>query len=166
MSQYFPKPYQPFGGGINVKIDLSNYATKGDIKNISHIDTSSFALKSNLAGLINEVDQSDIEKLVPVPVDLSKLSDVVKNDAVKKAVYDKLVGKVNNIDTSRFVLKTKYETDKTEFENKIPDTTGLVKKTNYNVKITKIQGKIPSISGLATNAALPAVKDKYLLLVI
>ena len=69
MSQYFPKPYQPFGGGINVKVDLSNYATKGDIKNISHIDTSSFTLKSNLAGLKNEVDQSDIEKLVPVPVD-------------------------------------------------------------------------------------------------
>ena len=167
MSQYFPKPYQPFGGGINVKVNLSNYATKGDIENISHIDTSSFALKSNLAaGLKNKADQSDIEKLVPVPVDLSKLSDVVKNDAVKKAVYDKLVGKVNNIDTSRFVLKTKYETDKTEFENKILDTTGLVKKTDYNVKITKIEGKIPSISGLATNAALPAVKDKYLLLVI
>ena len=76
------------------------------IKNILHIDTSSFALKSNLASLKTEVDKLDIDKLVPVPVDLSKLSDVVKNDVVKKDVYDKLVAKVNSIDTSRFVLKT------------------------------------------------------------
>ena len=105
MSQYFPKPYEPFGGDINVKVDLSNYATKTDIKNIAHIDTSSFALKSNLAGLKTEVDKLDIDKLVPVPVDLSKLSDVVKNDVVKKTAYDKLVTKVNSIDTSTFVLK-------------------------------------------------------------
>ena len=83
MSQYFPKPYEPFGGDINVKVDHSNYATKADIKNISHVDTSSFALKTNLANLKTEVDQLDINKLAPVPVDLSKLSDVVKNDVVK-----------------------------------------------------------------------------------
>ena len=160
MSQYFPKPYEPFGGDINVKVDLSNYATKTDIKNISHIDTSSFALKSNLASLKTEVDKLDIDKLVPVPVDLSKLSDVVKNDVVKKAAYDKLVAKVNSIDTSGFVLKTKYDTDKSELENKIPDTSGLVKKTDYNAKITEIEGKIPSISGLATNAALTTVENK------
>ena len=112
MSQYFPKPYEPFGGDINVKVDLSNYATKTDIKNIAHIDTSSFALKTNLASLKTEVDKLDIDKLVPVPVDLSKLSDVVKNDVVKKDVYDKLVTKVDNIDTSGFALKTKYDTDK------------------------------------------------------
>ena len=128
MSQYFPKPYEPFGGGINVKADLSNYATKADIKNISHDDISNFALKTNLATLKTEVDKLDIDKLVPVPVDLSKLSDVVKNDVVKKDVYDKLVTKVNNIDTSGFVLKTKYDTDKSELKNKIPDTSGLVKK--------------------------------------
>ena len=87
MSQYFPKPYEPFGGDINVKVDLSNYATKADIKNISHVDTSSFALKTNLANLKTEVDKLDIDKLVPVPVDLSKLSDVVKNYVVKKTVY-------------------------------------------------------------------------------
>ena len=111
MSQYFPKPYEPFGGDINVKVDLSNYATKTDIKNISHIDTSSFALKSNLASLKTEVDKLDIDKLVPVPADLSKLRDVVKNDVVKITVYDKLVAEVNSIDTSRFVLKTMYNTD-------------------------------------------------------
>ena len=122
ISLYFPKPYEPFGGDINVKVDLSNYATKADIKNISHVDTSSFTLKTNLANLKTEVDKLDIDKLVPVPVDLSKLSDVVKNDVVKKDVYDKLVTKVNNIDTSGFVLKTKYDTDKSELENKIPDT--------------------------------------------
>ena len=91
MSQYFPKPYEPFGGDINVKVDLSNYATKTDIKNISHVDTSSFALKSNLASLKTEVEKLNIDKLGPVPADLSKLSDVVKNDVVKKAAYDKLV---------------------------------------------------------------------------
>ena len=78
MSQYFPKPFRSFGGNINVKVDLSNYATKADIKNISHVDTSSFALKTNLANLKTEVDKLGIEKLAPVPVDLSKLNDVVK----------------------------------------------------------------------------------------
>ena len=86
MSQYFPKPYEPFGGDINVKVGLSNYATKADIQNISHVDTSSFAWKSNLASLRTEVDKLDIDKSVPVPVDLSKLSDLVKNDVVKKDV--------------------------------------------------------------------------------
>ena len=83
MSKYYPKPYKPFGRGIKVKVDLSNYATKSDIKNISHADTSSFALKTNLANLKTEVDKLDIDKLVPVPVDLSKLSDAVKNDVAK-----------------------------------------------------------------------------------
>ena len=84
MIQYFPKPYEPFDGDIDVKVNLSNYATKADIKNISHVDTSSFAVKSNLASLKTEIDKLDIDKLVPVPVDLSKLSDVVKNDVAKK----------------------------------------------------------------------------------
>ena len=83
MSQYFPKPYERFGGDINVKVDLSNSATKTDTKNISHIDTSSFALKSNLPGLKIEVDKLDIDKVVPVPVNLSKLSDLVKHDVKK-----------------------------------------------------------------------------------
>ena len=142
MSQYFPKPYEPFGGDINVKVDLSNYATKADIKNISHVDTSSFALKTNLATLKTEVDKLDIDKLVPVPVDLSKLSDVVKNNVVKKDVYNKLVTKVNvipvnNIDTSKFALKTKYDTDKSELENKIPDLVVLLKRLIIILKSLK-----------------------------
>ena len=129
MSQYFPKPFNShFGDSIKVKIDLSNYATKTDIKNISHVDTSSFALKTNLASLKTEVDKLGIDKLAPVPVDLSKLSNVVKNNVVGKAVYDKLAAKVNNIDTSDFVLKTKYDTDKTELEKKIPNVTDFVRK--------------------------------------
>ena len=105
MSQYFPKPYEPFGGDINVKADLSNYATKTDLKNVSHIDVSSFALKSNLVSLKTEVGKLDINKLVPIPADLSKLSNVVKNDVVKKTEYNKLVTKVDNIDTINFVKK-------------------------------------------------------------
>ena len=95
-----------------------------------------------------------------VPVDLSKLSDVVKNDVIKKVVYDKLVTKVNNYTTSGFALKTKYDTDKSELEHKIPDTSGLVKKTDYNAKITKIEGKIPDISNLAVKTALTTVENK------
>ena len=117
ISKFYPEPSETFGRDINVTVDLSSYATKADIKNISHVDTSSFALKTNLANLKTEVDKLYIDKLVPVPVDLSKLSDVVKNDVAEKTVYDKLVAKVNNIDTSGFVLKTKYNTDKTELEN-------------------------------------------------
>ena len=78
MSQYFPKPFKSFGGNINVKVDLSNYATKTDLKNVTHVDTPSFALKTNLANLKAEVDKLDIEKLV---------KNLVKNDAVKKTVY-------------------------------------------------------------------------------
>ena len=88
---------------------------------------------------------------MPVPVDLSKLSDVVKNDVVKKTVYDKLVAKVN--------AKTRYDTDKSELENKIPDTSGLVKKTDYNTKINEIEGKIPDISNLAAKTALTTVEN-------
>ena len=84
MIQYFSKPFRSFGGNINVKVDLSNYTTKTDLKNLTHVDTSSFALKTYLASLKTDVEKLDIDKLAPVPVDLSKLSDVVKNDVVKK----------------------------------------------------------------------------------
>ena len=101
MSQYFPKPSN-HNENIKVEIDLSNYATKSDIKDITHVDTN-FALKTNLANLKAEVDKLDIDKLVPIPADLNKFSNVVKNDLVKKVDYDKLVTKVNNTDTSDFV---------------------------------------------------------------
>ena len=84
-SQYFPKPFRHFEGNINVKVDLSNYATKTDLKNVTHFNTSNFALKTHLASLKTEVDKLDIDKLVPVPVDLSKLSYAVKNDVLKKS---------------------------------------------------------------------------------
>ena len=167
MSLYFPKLYEPFAGDINVKVDLSSYATKTDIKNISHVDTSSFALETNLANLITEVDKLDIDKVAPVPVDLSKLSDVVKSDVVKKTVYDKLVARINSIDTSGFLLKTKYDTDKSEIENKITNTSDVVKKTDFNVKITEIDRKIPHVSSLATKSTLKLqLKIKYLILAI
>ena len=105
MSEYFPKPLN-HKENIKVEIDLYNYATKADIKNITHVDTSDFALKTNLANLKTEVDKLDIDKLVPIPNDLSKLSNVVKNNVVKKTVYNKLLAKVDNIDTNDFVLKT------------------------------------------------------------
>ena len=156
MNQYFPEPFRSFGGNINVKVDVSNYATKTDLKNVTHVEFSSFALKINLASLKTEVDKLNIDKFAPVPVDLSKLNDVVKNDVVEKAVYDKLVTKVNNIDTRDFLLKTKYETDKTELEKKIPDASNLVKKT----KLSKLEKKIPDVSSLATKTALTAVENK------
>ena len=156
MSQYFPKPFKSFGGNINVKVDLSNYATKTDLKNVTHVDTSRFALKTNLANLKTEVERLDIDKLVPVPVDLSQLSDVVKDDVVKKGVYHKLVAKVNNIDTSVFVLKTKYQTDKKGLEKEIPNVANFVKKT----KLTELENKIPDVSNLATKTALTVVENK------
>ena len=80
MSQYFPKLFRSFGRNINVKVDLSNYATKTDLKDVTYVDTLSFALKTNLASLKTEVAKLDIDKLVPVPMGLSKLSNVVKNE--------------------------------------------------------------------------------------
>ena len=102
---------------------------------MTHTDTSSFALKTNLANSKTEADKLDSDKLVAIPIDLSKLSDVVKMMLLKKTVYDQLVAKVNNIDTRDFVLKAKYQTDKTEIENKIPDTSGLVKKHTTILKL-------------------------------
>ena len=144
MSQNFPE------------VDLSNYATKTDLNDISHIDVSSNALKSYLAGLKTEVDKLDIDKLTPVPIDLPKLSNVVKSDVVKKTEYDKLVSKVNGIDTTNFVSKTKYKKDGSNFEDKISkidkkilDVSDLVKKS----ALTAVESKIPDISGLARKYA-------------
>ena len=145
MSQYFPKPYEAFSGDINVKVDLSNYETKADIKNISHIDTSSFALKTNLANLKTEVDKLDIDKLKPLPDDVSKLSNVVTNEVVKK---------------------TDYNTKITEIENKIPDTSNLATKA----ALTTVKNEIPDTSSLVKRLIiiLKSLKEKvkFLILVI
>ena len=119
MSEYFSKPYKSHGSDIKVKLDLSNYATKTDLKNVTHVDVSSFASKANLASLKTEVDKIDADKLKTVPVDLAKLSNVVKNEIVKKAEYNSLKTKVYNIDTTHFVSRTKYEKDGSDFEDKI-----------------------------------------------
>ena len=162
---------------------MLNYSTKTDLKNATGVDTSKFVKKvdlanlkydvdkldiidklknvsTNLNNLESKVDKTDVDKLVPVPVDLSKLSDVVKNHVVKKDVYDKLITKVNSTDTSGFVLKSKYDTDKSELKSKIPDTSGLVRKTNYDAKIAEIEGKIPDVSNLSTKTALTTVENK------
>ena len=114
-----------------------------------------------MASLKTEADKLDIDKLTPVPVDLSKLSDLVKNDVVKKTEYDKLVAKVNNIDTTGFILKTTYHAGKPDLEKKIPDTSDTIPdKTDLNAKITEMENKIHSITGLATNSTLTAVENK------
>ena len=111
----------------------------------------------DFTNLKSEVDKWDIGKLETTPVDLSKPSDVVENDVVENT-------KVNATDTSGFVVKTHFNTDKSgrekkikDADKKIRDTCGLVKKTDYNAKITEIEGKIPSITELATTSALNAV---------
>ena len=114
-----------------------------------------------------DLDELDVDKLKTVPVDLSKLSNVVDNDVVKKNCVCKLVPQVNAICTNRFVLKTHYNTDKSGLEKKIHDTSKkiidasrLVIEPDYNAKITDIEGKIPRITGLAATAALNAVNNK------
>ena len=136
MSEYFLKSFRRFGRNINFKVDLSNYTTKTDLRNVTHVDTSGFALKTNLANLKAEVDKLDVDKLAPVPLDLSKLSDVVKN-VVKKTVYEtELENKIPDISN----LATK--TELTAVENKIPNVSNLVNKTDYNTKVTEIENKL------------------------
>ena len=139
------------------------------MKNVTHVDVSSFASKTNLVNLKTEVDKSDIAKVTPVPDDLAKLSNVVKNGVVKKTICDNLVTKIDNTDTTGFVSKAKYDTDKSDLEKKISDaenkaTSGLVKKTDYSFKTTEIENKIPSISGLVTktdyNTKINEIKKK------
>ena len=158
MSTYYP-PYKSSINNIKVELDLANYATKDDVKNITHVDVSSFASKPNLAALKTEVDKIDADKLKIVPVDLDKLSNVVDNDVVRKTDYktkvtsietqiagltkntvDNLadITKLKAIDTNSFFLKTKLTSDVTTLENKI-DT---------------VDKKKSDISGLATKASL------------
>ena len=173
MSNYFP-PYNNSGENIKVELDLSNYGTKDDVKNITHVDTSSYPLKTNLAALKTEVDNIDTDELKTVPNDLAKLSNVVKNDVVKKTEYNTLKNKVDAIDTSGFVTRTKFTTDTNalddkidKIEKKIPDISGLATKSSVTRLITeqedytdKVKKKIPDISGLASKTELTAVENK------
>ena len=173
MIQYFP-PYNNSSENIKVELDLSNYATKKDMKDITHVDTSSYALKTNLAALKTEVDKIDTDKLKTVPDDLAKLSNVVKNDVVKKTTYNTLKNKVDAIDTSGFVTRTKFTTDTNalddkidKVEKKIPDISGLATKSSVTRLITeqkdytdKVKKKIPDISGLASKTESTDVENK------
>ena len=143
MSQYFPKPYELFGGDINVKVDLSNYATKPDLQNVSHVDVSSFTLKSNLFSLKTEVDKLDINKLTPVPNDLAKLSNVVKNDVAKKAEYNANNASIQKILKQGSGVARKNDLD--AVENKISIVSGFHLTAVFNSKITKVENKVPSL---------------------
>ena len=159
MSTYYP-PYKSSSSNVKVELDLTNYATKTDLKNITPVDVSSFASKTNLAALKTEVDKIDVDKLKTAPVDLAKLTNAVENDLVKKTVYNTKVTSIENkisgltkntvdnladitklkaIDTNSFVIKTKLTSYVTTLENKkdtvdkrIPDISGLATKTSLN----------------------------------
>ena len=120
MSQYFP-PNRSSRSNIKVELNLSNYAKKSDLKNVTHVDVSCFALKTNLSSLKTEVDKLGNDELTPLPDDLAKLSNVVKDDLVKKTEYTKLVSKVNGTDTTNFVSTTKYENGGSDLEKNISD---------------------------------------------
>ena len=164
-SQYYP-PYKSSSNNIKVELDLSNYATKKDMNDITHVDASGFASKTNLAALKTEVDKIDADKLKTVPVDLSKLSNVVNNDVVEKTDYNTKVTNIESqiagvtkntldnlgditklkaLDTSHFVLKTKLASDVTTLENKT-DTVekkteigGLATKTSLNYYLQTVE---------------------------
>ena len=135
MSKYFP-PYNNSSEDIKVELDLSNYTTKKDVKDITHIDASGFVSKTNLAALKTEVDKIDTDKFKTVPDDLAKLSNVVKNDVVKKTDFNTLKSKVDSIDVSKYVGRTKYETDG---------------KAIYD-KIDTVEKKIPVLNDFVTTA--------------
>ena len=158
MIQYFP-PYGSSAENVKVQLDLTNYTTKNDPKNITHVDVSSYASKTNLAALKTKVDKIDTDKLKTVPNDLAKLSNVVKNDVVKKTDYNTLKSKVDGIDVSKYVERTKYETDGKALydkidvvEKKIPVLTDFV-----TTALTTVENKIPDVSTLATKTSLSSL---------
>ena len=139
MTTYYP-PYKTSSNNVKVELDLSNYATKNDLKNITHVDVSSFACKTNLAALKTEVDKIDTYKLKTAPTDLAKLTNAIENDLVKKTVYNtkvtsieaQLAGLTKNtvdnladitklkaIDTNSFVTRTKFSADTNALDDKI-----------------------------------------------
>ena len=136
---YYP-PYESSSNNIKVELDLSNYATKSDLKNITHVDVSSFASKTNLGALKTEVDKIDTDKLKTAPTDFAKLTNAIENDLVKKTVYNTKVTRIETqtagltkntvdnladitklkaIDTNSFVTRTKFSADTNAFNDKI-----------------------------------------------
>ena len=161
MSQYFPKAYEPFGGDIKVRVDLSNYAIKADMKNMTHVDTSSFALKTNSTSLKTEVDKLDIDKLKSLPNNLSKIkTEIDKLDTGKLVTVPVDLSKLTNVVKNEIVKENEYTAKIKSIEDKIPDISNLATKTSLNTKINEVKNEIPSISGLATNSALTAVENK------
>ena len=161
MSKYFPKPYEPFDGDINARVDLSNYAKKKDIENITHIDISGFALKINLANLKTEVDKLDTDKLSNLPNNLNNLrNEVDKLDTDKLVRISADSSKLSNVVKNEFVKKSEYNAKIKNIEDKIPDISNLATKTNLNTKINEVKNEIPSITGLATTSALTVVENK------
>ena len=172
MSKYFP-PYNNSSKNIKVELDLSNYATKDDVKNMTHVDVSSYASKTNLAALKTKVDKIDTDKLKTAPDDLAKLSNVVKNDVVKNTDYNALKTKVDGIDTFAFVTRTKFTADTNalddkidKVEKKIPVLTDFVTTAHFNheknllaskTTLTTVENKIPDISNLATKTSLSSL---------
>ena len=144
MSAYYP-PYKNSSNNIKVKLDLTNYVTKDDVKNITHVDVSSFASKTNLAALKTEVDKIDVAKLKTTPTDLAKLSNVVKNDVVKKTDYN---AKVTSIE-GQIAGVTKYTSDNLADITKLKaiDTNSFVNKTKFSADINTLDDKIDGGGG-------------------
>ena len=171
---YYP-PYKSSSNNVKLEVDLTNYATKTDLKNISHVDLSSFASKTNLAALKTEVDKTDTDKLKTAPTDLAKLTNAIENDVVKKADYNT---KVTSIEaqiarlTNSFVTRTKFSADTNPLddkidgvEKKIPDISGLATKTSlnsyiqtstFNSKVTEVESKIKDADIIAKSAVTKA----------
>ena len=176
MSAYYP-PYKNSSNNIKVILDLTNYAKKDDVKNITHVDVSSFASKTNLATLKTIVDKIDVDKLKTTPTDLAKLSNVVKNDVVKKTDYNAKLTSIESqiagvTKTSNFVLKTKFSADINTLDDKIagvekkkPNINGLATKTSlndylktstFNSKVTEVESKIKDADIIAKSAVTKA----------
>ena len=155
---YYP-PYKSSSNNVKVELDLTNYPTKTDLKNITHVDVSSFASKTNLAALKTEVDKIDADKLQTTPTDLAKLTNAVEHNVVKKTDYNTKVTsieaqvarltknivdnladitKLKAIDTNSFVTRSKFSADTNALDDKIDG----------------VEKKIPDISGLATKTSL------------
>ena len=172
MSDYLTD-YKSGSNNVKVELSLSNYATKEDIKNITHADTSSFALKTNLASLKTEVDKLDIPKLKTVPTDLSKLTKEVQEDFTKKTDLNSLKTKVDQNETDNDNLETKVNnndtTTKTSINNLNTKVNGIgltkyVLKRNYDTKIGNLELEIPDVSGKLNtsdfNSKVSELEDK------